>query len=74
MSELLSWSDLVPISFEIRPFPIEEEINNFLRLCILFNAIHTEPGHKSLSAGSFLKQNYHNYRLCEQDIGGSNLL
>ena len=36
--------------------------------------IHTVIGHKSLSAGSFLKQNYPKYRLCERDMGGSFLL
>ena len=35
---------------------------------------YTVPGHKSLSAGSFLKQNYPKYRLCERDMGGSFLL
>ena len=31
----------------------------------------TEPGHKSWSAGSFLKQNYPKYRLCQRDMGVS---
>ena len=34
----------------------------------------TVPGHKCLTAGCFLKQNYPEYRLCERDMGGSYLL
>ena len=32
---------------------------------------YTVPGHKSWSAGPFLKQNYPKYRLCEENMGGS---
>ena len=34
----------------------------------------TVPGHKSWTAGCFLKQNYPKYRLCEREMGGSYLL
>ena len=40
--------------------------------CIL--QVHTVPGHKSLTAGCFLKQNYPKYRLYERNMGGSYLL
>ena len=33
--------------------------------------VSTVPGHKSWSAGPFLKQNYPKYRLCEENMGGS---
>ena len=63
--------------------PYSEFINfcksSFLKCLTIFitNSVSTQStviGHKSLSTGSFLKQNYPKYRLCERDMGGSYIL
>ena len=55
-------------SMKSKDSSISKNMSDFYRK---FVCIFTVPGHKSWSAGPFLKQNYPKYRLCEEDMGGS---
>ena len=58
-----------------RPFQGEAKSSYFgIQRASHHSRKYIHPGHKSLTAGCFLKQNYHKYRLCERDMDGSYLL